>query len=202
MTRVLEPAQRARVRASLVRRALVGSRSLVGLRSRQASTQMTTSLAAAPLAKRSRSAGLLHWTWLGRNLVFALVVVLWLATAYWTFKDARRRIEDPWLVGIATLVGLFPPFLGPIIYMFFRPPEYLEDARSASSRSRRWRSGSRSSTSAAPCVARRSSRVPRLSRLHDALPACPACGQPLEPLWQVCPYCATRSCPPVARRAR
>ena len=45
------------------------------------------------------------------------------------FKDARRRIEDPWLVGLATLVGLFPPFLGPIIYMFFRPPEYLQDAR-------------------------------------------------------------------------
>ena len=56
-------------------------------------------------------------------------MVLWLATAYWTFKDARRRIADPWLVALATLLGLFPPFLGPIIYMFFRPPEYLQDAR-------------------------------------------------------------------------
>ena len=47
------------------------------------------------------------WTLL-RNLGIALVVVLWLATAYWTFKDARRRIEDPWLVGVATLGGFFP----------------------------------------------------------------------------------------------
>ena len=66
-----------------------------------------------------------NWT-LFRNIGIGLVVVLWLATAYWTFKDARRRIGDPWLVGLATLVGLFPPFLGPIIYMFFRPPEYIE----------------------------------------------------------------------------
>ena len=69
-----------------------------------------------------------NWT-LIRNVAIGLVVVLWLATAYWTFKDARRRIADPWLVGLATLVGLFPPFLGPIIYMFFRPPEYIQDTR-------------------------------------------------------------------------
>ena len=68
------------------------------------------------------------WTLL-RNVGLALLVVLWLATAYWTFKDARRRIEDPWLVALATLVGLVPPFLGPIIYLFFRPPEYLQDVR-------------------------------------------------------------------------
>ena len=48
------------------------------------------------------------WTLL-RNLAIGLVVVLWLATAYWTFKDARRRIEDPWLVGMALVLGLVPP---------------------------------------------------------------------------------------------
>jgi hypothetical protein len=91
-----------------------------------------------------------NWTLL-RNIGIGIVVVLWLATAYWTFKDARRRIGDPWLVGLATLLGLFPPFLGPVIYMFFRPPECTTRLRSA----------------------------------------CPSCGQPLESLWQVCPYCAT-----------
>jgi hypothetical protein len=68
------------------------------------------------------------WTLL-RNIGLALLVVLWLATAYWTFKDARRRIADPWLVALATVLGLVPPFLGPIIYLFFRPPEYLQDVR-------------------------------------------------------------------------
>ena len=56
-------------------------------------------------------------------------VVFWLAIAYWVYKDARRRIEDPWLVAMATVLGLVPPFVGPLIYMLFRPPEYLEDVR-------------------------------------------------------------------------
>ena len=46
-------------------------------------------LAVTPLALSLDSP---DWT-LFRNLGIGLVVVLWLATAYWTFKDARRRIE-------------------------------------------------------------------------------------------------------------
>ena len=50
-----------------------------------------------------------------RNVAILLGVVFWLATVYWVFKDARRRIEDPWLVGMATVLGAIPPFLGPLI---------------------------------------------------------------------------------------
>src|SRR6266508_634190 len=64
-----------------------------------------------------------------RNLLIFFGAVFWLAVAYWTYKDARRRIEDPWLVAMATLLGLVPPFLGAFVYMLFRPPEYLEDVR-------------------------------------------------------------------------
>ena len=63
-----------------------------------------------------------------RNVSVAFVVVFWLGVAFWVFKDARRRIRSPWLVALATLLGLFPPFLGAFVYMLFRPPEYLEDA--------------------------------------------------------------------------
>jgi hypothetical protein len=67
-------------------------------------------------------------TWLViRNLLLFFVVVFWLAVAYWVYKDARRRIDDPWLVGMAVILGLVPPFLGALVYMLFRPPEYLED---------------------------------------------------------------------------
>src|SRR3954451_6260864 len=69
-------------------------------------------------------------TWLViRNLGIFFVVVFWLASAYWVYKDARRRIDDSWLVAMATLLGLVPPFIGPLVYLFFRPPEYLEDVR-------------------------------------------------------------------------
>ena len=64
-----------------------------------------------------------------RNLALFFVFVFWLATIFWVFKDARRRIGDPWLVAMAVLLPIVVPFLGPLIYMLFRPPEYLEDVR-------------------------------------------------------------------------
>ena len=52
--------------------------------------------------------------------------VIWLALIYWTFADARRRIADGMLVACATIASFFP-FIGTIVYMIVRPPEYLED---------------------------------------------------------------------------
>ena len=44
------------------------------------------------------------WT-IVRNVAVLLVLVFWIAIAVWVYKDARRRIEDPWLVVMATLIG-------------------------------------------------------------------------------------------------
>src|SRR5205085_3910969 len=62
-----------------------------------------------------------------RNLLIFFGLVIWIATLYWIYKDAKRRIEDGWFVVMAVLLGVVVPFLGPFIYMLFRPPEYLED---------------------------------------------------------------------------
>ena len=62
------------------------------------------------------------------ELVVLFLVVIWLALVYWTYADARRRIADPLLVGCATAASLFP-FVGTIVYMIVRPPEYLDDVR-------------------------------------------------------------------------
>ena len=43
-----------------------------------------------------------------RNLVFFFVLVFWVATVYWVYKDARRRITDPLLVWVSTLLGAIP----------------------------------------------------------------------------------------------
>ena len=60
------------------------------------------------------------------NLLLLFLVVLWLALVYWTHADAKRRIADPMLVTCATVAALFP-FVGTIVYMVVRPPEFLED---------------------------------------------------------------------------
>ena len=62
------------------------------------------------------------------ELLILFLVVIWLALVYWTYADARRRIADPMLIGCATAASLFP-FIGTIVYMIVRPPEYLDDVR-------------------------------------------------------------------------
>ena len=129
-----------------------------------------------------------------RNLAIFLLVVFWLAVGYWVFKDARRRIEDPWLVGAATLLGLVPPFIGALIYMLFRPPEYLEDVRERELEIKAMEESlGRGGQQHCPvCRAEIDENFlvcpVCTTRLRQS---CVSCKAPLEPLWQVCPYCET-----------
>ena len=133
-------------------------------------------------------------TWLViRNLAIFFVIVFWLASAYWVYKDARRRIADPWLVAMATLLGLVPPFIGPLVYLFFRPPEYLEDIRERELEIRAMEE--RLGGPSGQCPVCRAAIEPDYlicpvctTKLKQA---CVTCKSPLDPLWQVCPYCET-----------
>src|SRR3978361_120608 len=62
------------------------------------------------------------------NLVLLFLFVLYFALIWWTYADARRRIEDPMIVTCATAASVFP-FVGTVVYLIVRPPEYLEDVR-------------------------------------------------------------------------
>jgi hypothetical protein len=128
-----------------------------------------------------------------RNVLVATAVLFWLAVAYWVFKDARRRIENPWIVGLATLLGLAPPFLGVLVYLLFRPPEYLEDVRERELEIKAMEDSL--AVREVRCPVCRANVDPAFlicpictTRLKQA---CESCKAPLEPLWQVCPYCET-----------
>jgi Double zinc ribbon len=132
------------------------------------------------------------WT-IVRNLAILLVAVFWLAVAVWVYKDARRRIEDPWLVAMATLIGLVPPFVGALVYLLLRPPEYLEEVRERELEIRAMED--RLATRNLHCpVCRAQVEATFLvcpvctTKLKQA---CVNCKAPLEALWQVCPYCET-----------
>jgi hypothetical protein len=134
-----------------------------------------------------------------RNLALFFVVVFWLATAYWAYKDARRRIEDPWLVAMAAVLGLVPPFLGPVVYLFFRPPEYLEDRRERELEIRAMEERLAGEELRCPVCRGRVERSYLVcpvctTRLKQA---CAGCGAPLEAVWQACPYCAAPAPPAI-----
>jgi len=131
-----------------------------------------------------------------RNLALLFVVIFWAATAYWVYKDARRRIEDPLIVWVVTAIGVVP-FIGPLIYMLFRPPEYLEDVRERELEIKAMEE--RLSRRDMHCPVCRAEVDPAFlicpvctTRLRQS---CANCKAPLEALWQVCPYCETPVAP-------
>ena len=127
------------------------------------------------------------------RLTILVLVVIWLALIYWTYSDARRRIADPMLVACATAASLFP-FIGSIVYMIVRPPEYLEDVRERelemqAAEARLHQLGYLLCPHCDHEVEKDFLRCPSCQRkLKDP---CVTCGKPLEPDWAICPYCET-----------
>ena len=60
------------------------------------------------------------------QLILLLFVVVWVALVYWTYTDAGRRGATSVLWGI---VAVILPYLGTLIYLIVRPPEFLDESR-------------------------------------------------------------------------
>ena len=142
------------------------------------------------------------------KVLILFLVVIWAALVFWTYADARHRIDDPMLVACATAASLFP-FVGTIVYTIVRPPEFLDDVRlrelemhAAEGRLHQldWQlcpyceHDIRSDYLRCPNCQR---------RLKDP---CRNCNKPLDPYWKLCPYCefevAGSATPPPATAAR
>ncbi len=140
------------------------------------------------------------------DLLILFLVVIWLALVYWTYADARRRISDPWIIGSATVASLFP-FVGTLVYMIVRPPEYLDDVREReleiqAAEARLAELGYHLCPHCDYEVEKDFLRCPNCMRkLKDP---CPVCGKPLDPNWRICPFCEAEvgSAAPAPRRAR
>jgi hypothetical protein len=127
------------------------------------------------------------------DLLILFVVVLYFALIYWTYADARRRIYDPMLVGCATAASLFP-FVGTIVYMVLRPPEYLEDVREREleMQAAEARLHDLDQGLCPHCdyrIERDFIRCP--SCLRKLKERCVSCARPLDQAWTICPYCET-----------
>ncbi len=127
------------------------------------------------------------------DLLIVFVVVLYLSLIYWTYMDARRRIVDPMLIGCATAASLFP-FVGTIIYIVLRPPEYLDDVheRELEMHAAEARLSEFDVGLCPHCdyrIERDFVRCP--SCLRKLKERCVSCQRPLDREWAICPYCET-----------
>jgi hypothetical protein len=140
------------------------------------------------------------------GLVVLVLIVIWLALIYWTYSDARRRIADGVLVACATLVSFFP-YIGTLVYMIVRPPEYLDDVHEReleiqAAEARLSEIGLHVCPYCDYEVEKEFLRCPNcLRKLKDP---CVSCGRPLDPDWKICPFCEAQvgSDPSTARRPR
>ena len=138
------------------------------------------------------------------NLLLLCLAVLYFALIYWTYADAKRRVEDPMLVGCATAASFFP-FIGTIVYMIVRPPEFIEDRRERELEiaAAEARIADMDHLACPYCdfdIEKSFLRCPScLRRLKEP---CATCGKPLDPRWKICPYCEAEIGQPQARRRR
>ena len=103
--------------------------------------------------------------------ILAYLVVLWLASAYWVFRDMQQRTENailPYLA--ASLVIVFRPVfpLAVFVYKIIRPHEKIGE------------------------VYERNLAEEALLAEVEAIKSCPTCARRVNDEWIICPTCRTR----------
>src|SRR3954463_10712778 len=134
------------------------------------------------------------------SLALLVLGVLYLALIFWTFADARRRIDDPLLVVCATLTAFFP-FVGVIVYLIVRPPEYLDDVRlrELEMTAAEARLASLDYSLCPHCDYEIQSDYLRCpSCMRKLKERCYSCSKPIDPAWRICPFCEAETSAPTA----
>jgi RNA polymerase subunit RPABC4/transcription elongation factor Spt4 len=138
------------------------------------------------------------------RVLILVLIVIWAALVFWTYADARRRIDDPMLVICATVASLFP-FVGTIVYTIVRPPEFLDDVRlrDVEMTAAEARLAQMDYQLCPECdheVRADYLRCPHC--MHRLKERCTSCGKPVDSDWKLCPYCETEiAAPPPATSA-
>jgi RNA polymerase subunit RPABC4/transcription elongation factor Spt4 len=100
------------------------------------------------------------------------IVILWLATAYWAFRDMQQRSDNPVMPYLAAaLIVLFTPILfvfGVIVYKIVRPHEKIGE------------------------VYERNLAEEALLAEVETIRTCPSCSRRVHDEWIICPTCRTR----------
>jgi RNA polymerase subunit RPABC4/transcription elongation factor Spt4 len=99
-------------------------------------------------------------------------IILWLAAAYWAFRDMQLRSDNPVLPYLsAALIVLFTPLLFPfgvIVYRIIRPQEKIGE------------------------VYERNLAEEALLAEVETIKTCPSCNRRIHDEWIICPTCRTR----------
>src|SRR2546427_12101685 len=100
------------------------------------------------------------------------LIILWLAGAYWAFRDMQQRTENPILPYVAaSFIIIFTPIFFPLaifVYKIIRPHEKIGE------------------------VYERTLAEKALLAEVEAVKSCPTCARRVHDDWIICPTCRTR----------
>jgi RNA polymerase subunit RPABC4/transcription elongation factor Spt4 len=100
------------------------------------------------------------------------LIILWLAGAYWAFRDMQQRTENPILPYVAaSFIIVFTPIFFPLaifVYKIIRPHEKIGE------------------------VYERNLAEEALLAEVEAIKSCPTCARRVNEEWIICPTCRTR----------
>jgi hypothetical protein len=106
------------------------------------------------------------------RLIFVYLVVLWIASAYWAFRDMQQRSDNailPYVVAAGIiLLTPFIFFLAIWVYKIIRPHEKIGE------------------------VWERNLAEEALLNEVESVPHCPTCERRVDAEWIICPSCRTR----------
>jgi RNA polymerase subunit RPABC4/transcription elongation factor Spt4 len=109
---------------------------------------------------------------IGFRAIAIYVVIVWLAAAYWAFRDLQSRTDNPIAPYLgAAFVIVFTPFLFPfavLVYRLIRPQERIGETYE------------------------RTLAEEALLNEVEAVAHCPTCSRRVEGEWIICPTCRTR----------
>ncbi len=131
---------------------------------------------------------------LATQLIVIYVVLLWLGTAYWAFRDMQARTENPILPYFAAaLIIFFTPLLflfAVVLYLIVRPRETLAEVYERSLAEESLIAEVEKNELCPVCRDRVNSDwlvCPNCrTRLHRV---CPTCNRLAEPTWPLCAFC-------------
>src|SRR2546430_2031732 len=119
------------------------------------------------------------------------VGMLYLATVFWTIRDAQQRTENRILPYLAGFLVVFTWFLGVFIYLIVRPRETLGEAYERQLAEESLLAEAEQRLVCPTCRERVQEDFILCPTCRTRLKrVCPSCGKLIRPEWNICPYCA------------
>ncbi len=118
------------------------------------------------------------------------IVLLWMATVIWTYRDIHARHEEALLQVLAVSMALLIPFAGLGVYMMLRPRQTISDRYERSLEEEYLRHDIEEQFVCPQCQRGIDHEFILCPHCHTALRRrCISCDHVIDLTWAICPYC-------------